>query len=74
MKFDKYRKITIRNNFFPSKLSICFEAMKFISNIIKFFIRTLCYDDVDDYNILKYVFMENVLCLSVFKNHSTKIN
>lgn len=51
--------------------------MKFISNNIKIFIITLGYDDVDDYDIYKFfkcVFLENVLGLSVFLNHSTKIN
>jgi hypothetical protein len=35
------------------KFSICFEVMKFILNVLKTFVSTLCYNNYDDCDFFK---------------------
>jgi hypothetical protein len=44
------------------KLSICFQIMKFILNGLKTFVSTLCYNNDENFDLLK---LYNVLPLKV---------
>jgi hypothetical protein len=46
-----YIKVKHKKKSSPSKLSICFEVMEFILDEIKKYFNTICYDNIDDYDI-----------------------
>ncbi len=62
MKLCTYKETTIMKNLPHSKFHICHKVLNLMLNDTKIFCSTLCYYNVDDYDIFK---LQNVLPLKM---------